>query len=128
MTRPVLIPDLLRERAAAEPRRTALAVDGRGAMSYGDWENRSNVVARNLIRLGVAVGDRVATFFENAEWLDFAVAYFGVLKAGAVAVPSSTAAHLSGSSAASTSRMHLAGQCRSPNFSSGRTPRRSRSR
>jgi len=90
MTRPVLIPDLLRERAAAEPRRTALAVDGRGAMSYGDWENRSNVVARNLIRLGVAVGDRVATFFENAEWLDFAVAYFGVLKAGAVAVPLSS--------------------------------------
>jgi acyl-CoA synthetase (AMP-forming)/AMP-acid ligase II len=87
MAIPALLPDLLRERAAAEPHRAALAVDGRGSMSYGDWEQRSNVVARNLIRLGVAVGDRVATFFENAEWLDFAVAYFGVLKAGAVAVP-----------------------------------------
>lgn len=90
MTGPALLPDLLRERAAAEPRRVALAVDGRGSMSYGDWEMRSNVIARNLIRLGVAVGDRVVTFFENAEWLDFAVAYFGVLKAGAIAVPLSS--------------------------------------
>jgi acyl-CoA synthetase (AMP-forming)/AMP-acid ligase II len=59
-------------------------------MSYGDWEKRSNAIARNLVRLGVAVGDRVATFFENVEWLDFAAAYFGVLKAGAVAVPLSS--------------------------------------
>jgi acyl-CoA synthetase (AMP-forming)/AMP-acid ligase II len=90
MTGPFLVPDLLRERAAAEPHRVALAVDGRGSMSYGDWERRSNAIARNLVRLGVAVGDRVATFFENAEWLDFAAAYFGVLKAGAVAVPLSS--------------------------------------
>jgi acyl-CoA synthetase (AMP-forming)/AMP-acid ligase II len=90
MTRPALIPDLLRVRAAAEPDRTALAVDGRGPMSYGEWENRSNAIARGLIRLGVAVGDRVVTFFDNAEWLDFAAAYFGVLKAGAIAVPLSS--------------------------------------
>jgi acyl-CoA synthetase (AMP-forming)/AMP-acid ligase II len=90
MTGPALLPDLLRERAAAEPHRIALTVDGRGSMSYGDWERRSNVIARNLIRLGVAAGDRVATFFENSEWLDFAAAYFGVLKAGAVAVPLSS--------------------------------------
>lgn len=87
MTGPALLPDLLRERAAAEPHQIALAVDGRGSMSYGDWERRSNAIARNLIRLGVAVGDRVVTFFENTEWLDFAAAYFGVLKAGAIAVP-----------------------------------------
>ena len=90
MTGHALLPDLLRERAAAEPHRVALTVDGRGSMSYGDWERRSNTIARNLIRLGVAVGDRVVTFFENAEWLDFAAAYFGVLKAGAVAVPLSS--------------------------------------
>jgi acyl-CoA synthetase (AMP-forming)/AMP-acid ligase II len=90
MNGPVLLPDLLRERAAAEPHRIALTVDGRGSVSYGDWERRSNVIARNLIRLGVAAGDRVATFFENGEWLDFAAAYFGVLKAGAVAVPLSS--------------------------------------
>jgi acyl-CoA synthetase (AMP-forming)/AMP-acid ligase II len=90
MTESTLLPDLLRERAASEPDRIAMIVDGRGSMSYGDWETRSNVIARNLIQRGVAVGDRVATFFENAEWLDFAAAYFGVLKAGATAVPLSS--------------------------------------
>jgi acyl-CoA synthetase (AMP-forming)/AMP-acid ligase II len=84
------VPDLLRARATAEPDRIALMVAGRGSMSYGEWETRSNVIARNLINRGVAVGDRVVTFFENVEWLDFALAYFGVLKAGATAVPLSS--------------------------------------
>ena len=87
---PALLPDLLRDQARAEPDRIALIVDGRGSVSYGDWEATSNTVARNLVQRGVAVGDRIATYFENAEWLDFAVAYFGVLKAGAVAVPLSS--------------------------------------
>lgn len=90
MTEPVLLPDLLRIRASAEPNRVALIVDGRGSMSYSEWETRSNVIARNLVQRGVAVGDRVATYFENAQWLDFAASYFGVLKAGAVAVPLSS--------------------------------------
>src|SRR6266567_2483203 len=90
MTEPALLPDLLRNRAAAEPDRIALIVDGRGLMSYGEWEARSNIIARNLVQRGVAVGDRVSTYFENAEWLDFAAAYFGVLKAGATAVPLSS--------------------------------------
>lgn len=59
-------------------------------MSYGEWEARSNIIARNLVQRGVAVGDRIATYFENIEWLDFAAAYFGVLKVGAVAVPLSS--------------------------------------
>ena len=90
MTGPVILPDLLRNRAAAEPGRLAMAVDHGDSMSYGDWETASNVVARSLIKLGVSVGDTVATYFENAEWLAFAVAYFGVLKAGATAVPLSS--------------------------------------
>ena len=90
MSESALLPDLLRDRAAAEPDRIAMIVDGRGRMSYGDWETRSNVIARNLIQRGLTAGDRVVTFFENAEWLDFAAAYFGVLKAGATAVPLSS--------------------------------------
>lgn len=85
-----LLPDLLRERAAREPDRAAIAVDGGDSMSYGDWEYRSNAVARGLVQRGVTVGDRIALFFENAEWPDFAVAYFAVLKAGAMAVPLSS--------------------------------------
>jgi acyl-CoA synthetase (AMP-forming)/AMP-acid ligase II len=85
-----VLPDLLRNRAAAEPERPALIVDRGGSMTYGAWDAASNVVARNLINLGVSVGDTVVTYFENAEWLPFAVAYFGVLKAGAIAVPLSS--------------------------------------
>jgi acyl-CoA synthetase (AMP-forming)/AMP-acid ligase II len=82
-----LVPDLLRERATREPGRPAIIVDGGGSMSFGHWEYRSNAIARGLVQRGVTVGDRIALFFENAEWLDFAVAYFAVLKAGAIAVP-----------------------------------------
>src|SRR5215469_14029093 len=89
-TEPVLLPDLLRIRARLEPNRVALVADGRGSMTYSDWEIRSNIIARNLVQRGVAVGERVATYFENAQWLDFAAAYFGILKAGAIAVPLSS--------------------------------------
>ena len=68
----------------------ALIVDGRGAMSYGEWEARSNAIARGLADRGIVASDRIALFFENSEWLDFAVSYFAVLKAGAIAIPLSS--------------------------------------
>ena len=82
-----VIPDLLRCWAAADPGRTALVVDGEGALDYGGWEGRSNAVARGLLRRRVRPGDRVALYFDNVDWLGFAVAYLGVLKAGGIAVP-----------------------------------------
>lgn len=90
MTDVSTIPDLLRKRAAEAPQATALIVDGRGAMSYGEWEERSNAIARGLADRGVVAGDRIALFFENSEWLEFAVSYFAVLKAGGIAVPLSS--------------------------------------
>lgn len=87
MTEPILIPDLLRERAAAERDRTALLVDGGKSMSYGEWERRSNAIARGLSDRGVTAGDRVGLYFENSEWTEFAAAYIATLKIGAVAVP-----------------------------------------
>lgn len=36
---------------------------------------------------GIGRGDRVGLVFGNGDWLDYAVAFFGVLDAGAVAVP-----------------------------------------
>src|SRR6266581_5660337 len=87
MTEVSTIPDLLRKRAAEAPNAAAMIVDGRGSMSYGEWDARSNAIARGLVGRGVVAGDRVALFFENSEWLEFAVAYFAVLKAGAVAIP-----------------------------------------
>jgi len=90
MTEVLTIPDLLRKRAAEAPHSTALIVDGRGSMSYGEWDARSNAIARGLAGRGVVAGDRIALFFENSEWLEFAVAYFAALKAGAIAVPLSS--------------------------------------
>lgn len=90
MTEVSVIPDLLRKRAAETPHATALIVDGRGSMSYGEWDAGSNAIARGLADRDVVAGDRIALFFENAEWLEFAAAYFAVLKAGAIAIPLSS--------------------------------------
>ena len=90
MAEPTLIPDLLRERATAEPGRAALLVDGGKSMSYGEWEKQSNAIARGLSEFGVTPGDRIGLYFENPEWIEFATAYIGTLKAGAVAVPLSS--------------------------------------
>ncbi|HTT52211.1 MAG TPA: AMP-binding protein [Streptosporangiaceae bacterium] len=90
MTDVSIIPDLLRKRAAETPHATAAIVDGCGSLSYGEWDARSNAIARGLARYNVVAGDRVALFFENSEWIEFAVAYFAVLKAGAIAIPLSS--------------------------------------
>src|SRR5208283_619180 len=53
-------------------------------MSYGQLNDRSNHIATGLIKLGVRPGDRIALYAPNStDWLAF---YFGVLKAGAVAI------------------------------------------
>lgn len=90
MSEPAIIPDLLRDRADAERDRTALVVAGGGSISYREWESRSNSIARGLVELGVAGGDRIGLYFENAEWLDYATAYMATLKVGAIAVPLSS--------------------------------------
>jgi long-chain acyl-CoA synthetase len=52
--------------------------------SYAELNDRANRMATAMIRLGVQPGDHVALCAPNSEdWLAF---YFGVLKAGAVAV------------------------------------------
>lgn len=54
-------------------------------LTYGEIARQARALAAALIRAGVAQGDRVALLSENRpEW---AVAYFGLTAAGAVAVP-----------------------------------------
>lgn len=74
-------------RAAAEPHQTALIVERVGSITFGELDSRSNAVARELINRGFRVGDRVGLFFGEGEWLDFAIAFCAVGKAGGVAVP-----------------------------------------
>jgi acyl-CoA synthetase (AMP-forming)/AMP-acid ligase II/acyl carrier protein len=87
---PQLVPDLLRLRAREEPERAALMVDGDLSLTYGEWERRSNALARGLVAEGVRPGDRIGLYFENTDWIDYAVAYLATLKAAAVAVPLSS--------------------------------------
>ncbi len=83
----VLVPHMLSERAAAAPGGTALILDDGPGLTFHAWHARANGVARALRARGVAPRDRVALVVHNADWIDFAVAYFGVLRAGATALP-----------------------------------------
>jgi long-chain acyl-CoA synthetase len=52
--------------------------------SYAELNARANRVATSLLKMGIKAGDHVGLFTANStDWLAF---YFGVLKAGAVAV------------------------------------------
>lgn len=84
---PTTIPGLLSERAQADPDHVALVVHEGPELTYTEWDRRSDDVARGLIARGVRPWDRVALYFDNAHWIDYAAGYVGVHKAGAVAVP-----------------------------------------
>jgi long-chain acyl-CoA synthetase len=63
-----------------------LAFEYRGEeYTYEDLEARSNQVANALVEAGIDPGDRVAMYLENS--LQFPESFFGIVKAGAVAVP-----------------------------------------
>lgn len=65
------------------PDRPAIS-EGGSELSYGQLNDRCNRVATGLIKMGVRPGDRIGLCFPNtADWITF---YFGVLKAGAVAI------------------------------------------
>ncbi|WP_328923834.1 long-chain fatty acid--CoA ligase [Streptomyces sp. NBC_00190] len=74
----------LARTAAANPDGTAIQLDGL-ALDYRSLDERSARVAGWLAAQGVGPGDRVAILLPNIP--HFAVAYYGILRAGAVAVP-----------------------------------------
>jgi L-proline---[L-prolyl-carrier protein] ligase len=79
-----LLQQLLTEAAARQPKRPAVASDG-GLLTYGELDRLSNKLARALLRLGVAPGDRVAVLAPKSAAA--VVAVYGALKAGACYVP-----------------------------------------
>ena len=90
-------PRLLAARAAAEPDQTALIVDGVDSLTFGAWHARSNAAAHAILRRGLPPGGRVGLLFDARGWVDYAVCFAAVHKAGGVAVPlprSSPAAEL----------------------------------
>jgi len=77
------------EETAAGPRKEKVAlVSGEQRLSYSDLDEASNRVANALLKGGVARGDRVAMLLSNSP--EFVITFFGVVKAGAVAVPLDT--------------------------------------
>ncbi|GAA3583071.1 long-chain fatty acid--CoA ligase [Nonomuraea rosea] len=81
------LPDLLARRAGEQPTRAALVVAGVGELSFGDWDRRANAVAHALLARGLPSGARVGLLFGERDWIDFAVAWCGVMRAGGVTVP-----------------------------------------
>src|SRR6266536_4619058 len=61
-----------------------------GALTFHEWDARSNALARGLVARSVEHGDRVSIYLPNDECLRWIVAYAAVHKAGAVAVPTNT--------------------------------------
>jgi long-chain acyl-CoA synthetase len=72
---------VLEETAKQHPEKTAIAYSGR-EITYAELDSLSNQFAAALAALGVQKGDRVAVFLPNIP--QFVIAYYGVLKAGAV--------------------------------------------
>ena len=79
-----LLQRLLTEAAARQPQRPAVA-SGDCMLTYQELDRLSNKMARALLRLGVAPGDRVAILAPKSAAAVIGV--YGALKAGACYVP-----------------------------------------
>src|SRR5512145_329998 len=66
------------------PNRVAIACAEK-SLTYAEVNARAAQVAAGLVALGIQPGDHVALSCPNLPW--FPIAYFGILKAGAVVVP-----------------------------------------
>ncbi len=75
---------ILRETASAAPGRPVALYSG-GKLSYGELDNLSDRLAAGLEAAGVRSGEPVGLQLPNIP--QFLIAYFGILKCGAVAVP-----------------------------------------
>ncbi|MFV2020627.1 class I adenylate-forming enzyme family protein [Micromonospora sp. LOL_023] len=81
------VPELLDWRCALHPERVAIEVHGVDQLTFAAWQAGARAVAATLHADGIAAGDRVGLVFGARDWTGYAVAYCGVLLAGAVAVP-----------------------------------------
>ncbi|WP_448192526.1 class I adenylate-forming enzyme family protein [Azospirillum sp. sgz301742] len=79
-----LVHHLLAETARRAPDKVAL-IAGTARRSFAELDADSDAVAAALQRQGVRRGERVAIMLENS--VEYVIAFFGVMKAGAVYVP-----------------------------------------
>lgn len=79
--------DFLSQSARVYPEKTALIFQ-KQRLSYKQINDHANALAHAFIRAGVRTGDRVLLLLENGP--EYVISYYGILKAGAVAVPVNT--------------------------------------
>ena len=65
-------------------------LDAGTAITFTEWDARSNQLARALVDAGIAPGDRVSIYLPGDEALRWIVTYAAAHKAGAVVVPTNT--------------------------------------
>lgn len=75
---------MLEETVNRYAAKTAIVL-GERRVSYAELDEDSNKVANALIKEGVRKGERVAMLLPNGP--EFVVVYFGIIKAGGIAVP-----------------------------------------
>ena len=80
--------DVVSESAAERPAHVAV-IDGDRRITYAGLDDQVTALAAGLRSRGINTGDRVALMLGNR--VEFVVALYGVLRAGAVAVPLNTA-------------------------------------
>ncbi len=86
-----LLVDQLRFMARTGGDRVAYTdLDAGAQITFCEWDERSNQLARWLVEHGVAKQDRVALYMDSDHCLQWIVAYAGIHKAGAVVVPVNT--------------------------------------
>ncbi|MEN8614630.1 AMP-binding protein [Dehalogenimonas sp. THU2] len=61
---------------------------GERQLSFKELDRLSNGLAESLVKMGIKPGEHVALLLENSP--DFVISYFGVVKAGAIAMPLDT--------------------------------------
>jgi long-chain acyl-CoA synthetase len=81
---PLNLASLLTESAGRSPGAPAIRL-GESELTYAELDDRSARLATLLREKGVEPGDRVGVMLPNVP--DFPVAYYGVLRAGAIVVP-----------------------------------------
>lgn len=78
--------DLLSRRAQQDADRVVLVDDAGDALTLAELDRYSQQLAAGLLSRGFSPGSAVLLLFRSHEWLEWAVAYFGVLRAGGVAI------------------------------------------
>jgi acyl-CoA synthetase (AMP-forming)/AMP-acid ligase II len=83
--------DQLRFMANRYPEERAYRdLDAGTALTFAEWDEQSNRLARFLVEQGIEKGDRVSIYLPSDEALHWIVAYAATHKAGAIAVPTNT--------------------------------------